>query len=83
MNKLNFYIFLYFKDQLKEIRKMTLARIVCNNSNNVTMMQKKAFLRLSPANDLQLCNTEIIPTTFISRWSELLTVDPKSSRIKY
>ncbi|CAI6359577.1 unnamed protein product [Macrosiphum euphorbiae] len=55
--------------QLTEIRKVTLARIFCDNSNNVTMMQKKVFLTPEMA-DLQLCSSQLIPKININHWSE-------------
>ncbi|CAI6373176.1 unnamed protein product [Macrosiphum euphorbiae] len=55
--------------QLTEIRKVTLARIFCDNSNNVTMMQKKVFLIPEMA-DLQLCSSQLIPKININHWSE-------------
>ncbi|CAI6356941.1 unnamed protein product [Macrosiphum euphorbiae] len=57
--------------QLTEIRKVTLARIFCDNSNNVTMMQKKVFLIPAMA-DLQLCNSQLIPKININHWSEMV-----------
>ncbi|XP_060857239.1 peroxidase-like isoform X2 [Metopolophium dirhodum] len=57
--------------QLTEIRKVTLARIFCDNSNNVTMMQKKVFLIPAMA-DLHLCNSQSIPKININHWSEMV-----------
>jgi len=50
---------------------MTLARIICHNGNNVTMIQKQAFLKPGLTNELQLCEEEIIPKIFLSRWADL------------
>ncbi|XP_029348684.1 peroxidase-like, partial [Acyrthosiphon pisum] len=42
--------------QLAEIRKVTLARVFCDNSDNITTMQKNVFLKPTTP-DLQLCNS--------------------------
>jgi len=63
--------FFYILDQLTEIRKVTLARVFCDNSNNVTMMQKQAFL-IPVTADLQLCNSQSIPKININHWSEMI-----------
>ncbi|XP_003241493.3 peroxidase-like [Acyrthosiphon pisum] len=57
--------------QLTEIRKVTLARIFCDNSNNVTMMQKKVFLIPEMA-DLHFCSSQLIPKININHWSEMV-----------
>ncbi|CAI6353433.1 unnamed protein product [Macrosiphum euphorbiae] len=57
--------------QLTEIRKVKLARIFCDNSNNVTMMQKKVFLIPEMA-DLQLSNSQLIPKININHFSEMV-----------
>ncbi|XP_029341372.1 peroxidase mlt-7-like [Acyrthosiphon pisum] len=57
--------------QLTEIRKVTLARIFCDNSNNVTMMQKNVFLIPEMA-DLRPCNSQSIPKININHWSEMV-----------
>ncbi|XP_060859433.1 LOW QUALITY PROTEIN: peroxidase-like [Metopolophium dirhodum] len=59
------------EDQLTEIRKVTLARVFCDNSNNITMMQKQVFLKPEMA-DLQLCNSQSIPKININHWSEMV-----------
>ncbi|XP_025190404.1 peroxidase-like [Melanaphis sacchari] len=59
------------KDQLREIRKVSLARIFCDNSNNVTKMQKQAFLKPS-VTDLQLCKSQIIPNINLNHWAEMV-----------
>ncbi|CAI6375940.1 unnamed protein product [Macrosiphum euphorbiae] len=62
-------IIIFNEYQLTEIRKVTLARIFCDNSNNVTMMQKKVFLTPEMA-DLQLCSSQLIPKININHWSK-------------
>ncbi|KAL5236598.1 hypothetical protein ACI65C_004008, partial [Semiaphis heraclei] len=55
--------------QLAEIRKVTLARVFCDNSNNVTTMQKQVFL-VPTAADLIRCDSQSIPKINIDHWSE-------------
>ncbi|XP_022165739.1 peroxidase-like [Myzus persicae] len=57
--------------QLAEIRKVTLARVFCDNSNNVAMMQKQVFLIPETA-DLQHCDSQLIPKINIKHWSEMV-----------
>uniref|UniRef100_A0A2S2NZF0 Peroxidasin n=1 Tax=Schizaphis graminum TaxID=13262 RepID=A0A2S2NZF0_SCHGA len=64
------------EDQLREIRKVTLARIFCDNSNNITTMQKQVFLIPTTA-DLQLCNSQLIPKINLNYWSEMVDVIKK------
>ncbi|XP_022164793.1 peroxidase-like isoform X2 [Myzus persicae] len=59
------------KYQLTEIRKVTLARVFCDNSNNITSMQKQVFLKPTAA-DLQLCSSKLIPKININHWSEMV-----------
>lgn len=37
----------FSRDQLNEIRKASMARLFCDNGNNIEQMQPKAFLRVS------------------------------------
>lgn len=37
----------FTRDQLNEIRKSTMARLFCDNGNNIEQMQRQAFLRVS------------------------------------
>lgn len=37
----------FSRDQLIEIRKASMARLFCDNGNNVEQMQRAAFLRVS------------------------------------
>ena len=44
-------------DQLDAIRNATLARVLCDNADDVTIIQPKAFVRRdNAANDVVLCD---------------------------
>lgn len=38
----------FSREQLIEIRKSSMARLFCDNGNNIEQMQPSAFLRISP-----------------------------------
>ncbi|XP_034949821.1 peroxidase-like isoform X2 [Chelonus insularis] len=59
-------------EQLNEIKRVSLARIFCDNGNNILQMQPEAFLSLSDnKNHLQDCdNYEAIPKLNLYAWSE-------------
>ncbi|XP_017790614.1 PREDICTED: peroxidase-like isoform X1 [Habropoda laboriosa] len=58
-------------EQLAEIRRVTLARIFCNNGNNVTYMQPNVFLRPQAGNELRSCTDfEAIPSVDLFAWAE-------------
>lgn len=38
----------FTREQLIEIRKASMARLFCDNGNNIEQMQPSAFLRISP-----------------------------------
>lgn len=56
-------------EQLAEIKKTSLARIHCDNGDNVRSMQKKAFIKPSTENPLESCDISI-PLLDISTWKE-------------
>nr|XP_018904217.1 PREDICTED: peroxidase mlt-7-like [Bemisia tabaci] len=59
------------EERLHQIRKSSLARIFCDNSDNITMMQRNVFLRPSTTdNDLMPCSEEIIPKMKLEAWRE-------------
>ncbi|XP_058980010.1 peroxidase [Musca domestica] len=53
-------------DQLAEIRKASMARLVCDNGNNIQSMQQKAFLLVSPSNPVVPCSN--IPQVDLTKW---------------
>lgn len=66
-----FLLNISFADQLAEIRKVTLARVFCDNSDNVTKMQQQVFFKpISTDNDLLPCNSQLIPKINFKHWSD-------------
>lgn len=57
-------------DQLAEIRKITLARVFCDNSNNVMKMQQRVFFKPVQNDDLLPCNSPLIPKINLKHWSD-------------
>lgn len=72
MNKTFFYV-----DQLAEIRKMTLARVFCDNSNNVMKMQQQVFFKPISEDDLLPCNSQLIPKINLKHWSDTADTNQK------
>ncbi|KAL7641462.1 UNVERIFIED_CONTAM: hypothetical protein RMT77_007333 [Armadillidium vulgare] len=59
----------FTEGQLKEIRKTSLARILCDNSDNVELMQPLAFVSAHLANKRAVCNTDVlIPKMSLDPW---------------
>ncbi|XP_050443541.1 peroxidase-like [Adelges cooleyi] len=57
------------KQQLAEIRRVTLARVFCDNSNNVMSMQQRVFYKPMPtANELITCKSPLIPKINLKYW---------------
>lgn len=56
--------------QLNEIRKVTLARIFCDNSDNITMIQPNVFEIVGPRNNLVSCYGKKIPRLNFTPWAE-------------
>ncbi|XP_072936800.1 uncharacterized protein [Epargyreus clarus] len=56
------------KSQLMEIRKTSIARILCNNAVGVHHIQPHAFLRISPGNDFVSCDK--IPAIDLQAWKD-------------
>ncbi|XP_055905188.1 peroxidase-like [Eupeodes corollae] len=56
------------KDQLREIRKATAARLMCDNGNRIQTMQPKAFISVSKTNPIVPC--EELPKIDLSKWSD-------------
>lgn len=49
---------------------MTLARVFCDNSDNVMKMQQKVFFKPISADDLLPCNSPLIPKINLKHWTE-------------
>ncbi|XP_045467733.1 peroxidase isoform X2 [Harmonia axyridis] len=55
-------------DQLNEIRKSSIARLLCDNSKDVKSMQPRAFERISHSNAVVPC--ESLPSVDLSLWKD-------------
>ncbi|KAK4882080.1 hypothetical protein RN001_005399 [Aquatica leii] len=55
-------------DQLNEIRKVTMARLLCDNGHNLAKLQPFIFLRISFSNQLTSCDN--IPSVNLLHWKE-------------
>ncbi|XP_037896461.1 peroxidase [Glossina fuscipes] len=53
-------------DQLAEIRKASMARLLCDNGNSIESMQPKAFLQVSNSNPVVSCSN--IREVDLSKW---------------
>ncbi|XP_046478630.1 peroxidase isoform X1 [Neodiprion pinetum] len=58
-------------DQLHALRNVSLARIFCENGDNIASMQPHVFLKLQLGNELAPCDDyEAIPTVDLFAWAE-------------
>ncbi|KAJ8926640.1 hypothetical protein NQ314_020974, partial [Rhamnusium bicolor] len=55
-------------DQLYEIRKSTISRLLCDNGRNIRAMQPRGFEKISPSNAVVPC--ESLPAVDLSLWKE-------------
>ncbi|XP_015121636.1 peroxidase isoform X2 [Diachasma alloeum] len=61
----------FTNEQLTQIRRVTLARVICDNSNNISRMQPNAFLRIKGGNELASCTDfEAIPSVDLFAFAE-------------
>ncbi|XP_075231368.1 peroxidase-like [Lycorma delicatula] len=61
-------------EQLNEIRKSSVSRILCDNGDNIYSMQPKGFEVISHSNPLVSCeDTHSIPAIDLSLWKEIPT----------
>ncbi|XP_066994780.2 peroxidase [Anabrus simplex] len=58
----------FSEEQLKSIRKASLARLLCDNSDDIAQMQPLAFFQASFANQRVACNSESVPRVDLSAW---------------
>ncbi|KAK6617631.1 hypothetical protein RUM44_005219 [Polyplax serrata] len=59
-------------DQLIEIKKMSLARLMCDNGDNISSMQPRAFQLLSAKNPTVSCRDyQFIPFVNLEAWRDL------------
>lgn len=58
----------FTKAQLKEIEKVTLARIFCDNSDNIRTMQRNVLEKITTNNYLVNCDSTNIPKMNLNAW---------------
>ncbi|XP_047099678.1 peroxidase-like [Schistocerca piceifrons] len=58
----------FSEDQLNEIKKVTMSRIICDNSDNITRIQTNSFKKVSDTNPATDCT--LIPQVDLSYWKE-------------
>lgn len=59
----------FTKDQLNEIRKTSLARIICNNGDKTDFVQPSSMIASDIfLNAFQYCSTGTIPTLDLNKW---------------
>ncbi|XP_014216998.1 peroxidase-like [Copidosoma floridanum] len=58
-------------EQLTEIRKASMARLLCDNGDNIRLMQPRAFERVSQSNLVVSCDD--IPAVDLSLWKDIRT----------
>ncbi|GFY77035.1 peroxidase mlt-7, partial [Trichonephila inaurata madagascariensis] len=62
----------FTKEQLTEIRKSTLARILCDNADSADFMQPSAMYVTDPfLNAYQTCSSADIPSMDLTKWKTL------------
>ena len=61
----------FTKDQLNEIRKISLASILCDNSESIDFVQPNVFIKADPfLNALMACNGDsLIKNMDLRRWA--------------
>ncbi|XP_017489483.1 PREDICTED: peroxidase [Rhagoletis zephyria] len=56
----------FTEEQLAEIRKASMARLLCNNGNQISSMQQSAFKAISESNRVVSCSD--IPKVDVAKW---------------
>jgi peroxidase len=61
-------------DQLAEIRNVTLARLLCSNSNAIKQVQLNVFKTVDANNDAEMfdCDSTLIPKLNLQHWVEII-----------
>ncbi|KAG8229093.1 hypothetical protein J437_LFUL009562 [Ladona fulva] len=59
----------FSQPQLEQLRKASLARILCDNSDDVATMQPLAFVKASFLNQRVSCESESIPKVDLRAWA--------------
>ncbi|XP_063974115.1 peroxidase-like isoform X2 [Diachasmimorpha longicaudata] len=61
----------FTNEQLTQIRRTTLARVICDNGNHISRMQPNAFLRIQGGNEMASCTDfEAIPSVDLFAFAE-------------
>ncbi|KAJ8935261.1 hypothetical protein NQ318_007071 [Aromia moschata] len=60
----------FANSQLNEIKKVTLARIFCDNTDGVERIQRDVFERVGEGNEMVACNGTEIPRMNLAPWRE-------------
>ncbi|XP_066589731.1 peroxidase-like isoform X2 [Prorops nasuta] len=55
-------------EQLGELRKASISRLMCDNSDHITNMQQYGFLQVTPVNPLMSCDD--LPKVDLSLWKD-------------
>ncbi|XP_049841937.1 peroxidase-like isoform X1 [Schistocerca gregaria] len=58
----------FSEDQINEIKKVTMSRIICDNSDNITRIQTNSFKKVNDTNPAIDCT--LIPEVDLSYWKE-------------
>ena len=58
-------------DQLNEIRKTSLARILCDNGDDMDAIQLLSMERVSEKNPTKRCIGDEIPHVNLNNWKEI------------
>ena len=57
-------------EQLAEIRKSSLARMLCDNGDAMDFIQPRAMESVGPGNERLPCSSNQIPTTDLNQWED-------------
>ncbi|XP_063908765.1 peroxidase-like isoform X2 [Zophobas morio] len=60
----------FSKAQIREIEKVTLARIFCDNGDDIQQMQRNVFKKISQSNKLYDCDSDYIPKMNLKVWMD-------------
>lgn len=71
----------FTKDQLAQIKRATLARIMCDNGDDIKKMQLKVFEHVGTSNPLLDCSSDEIPKLDLAYWAMLENTQPETRAI--
>lgn len=70
MKTFDFLNFLGISDQLNEIRKTTLARVLCDNGDAMDAIQQLSMQPVTGSNPRKRCTGNEIPRIDLTLWEE-------------